>query len=162
MVQRISVSISDGLHERLQAVKDSLNVSGICQEAIMNAVQFEEAKQGALSKIDELIEKLKTQKEEARKQWGQDGKSQGMEDALELDYDDFVTVEKASEFLQTTDGGRVGAEEALGDDLAGRGSALCDLLDELEKDNKSFDRDVYLDGWIDGVLEVWEQVKAKI
>lgn len=39
MAKRLNISISDDLYERLQAVKDNLNVSGVCQEAIEKAVK---------------------------------------------------------------------------------------------------------------------------
>ena len=40
--QKITVSLSDGLYERLQAVKGEFNMSRVCQDAIEHAVWREE------------------------------------------------------------------------------------------------------------------------
>lgn len=58
MAQRITITIPDSLHDRLQAVKDQINVSVICQEAIMQAVGIEEIKQKQISKIEMLLQRL--------------------------------------------------------------------------------------------------------
>lgn len=162
MAQRINISISDSLYERLQAVKDHLNVSGICQEAIMNAVYLEELKNKNIPDMEKLVERLRKQKEEAVKEYGEAGKVQGMEDAMTLDYADFVTIEKASEALNSTDGWALDPEELLGDSLAGQYSGLAELLNTLEQDDSSFDRRTYAQGWIGGVMEVWDRVKEEI
>ncbi|MEH1779701.1 MAG: hypothetical protein V7L26_11410 [Nostoc sp.] len=44
MAQRITITLPDNLHERLQMFKESLNVSGVCQQAIDLAIQIEEIK----------------------------------------------------------------------------------------------------------------------
>jgi len=44
VAQRITSTIPDDLHERLQVVKEGINVSGVCQRAIYLAIQIEEIK----------------------------------------------------------------------------------------------------------------------
>ena len=39
MVKRLNIAVPDELHEKLQGVKDEINVSRVCQEAIMKEIE---------------------------------------------------------------------------------------------------------------------------
>lgn len=42
MVQKVTITLPDDLSERLDAVKKTFNVSGVCQEAIRQEVAHQE------------------------------------------------------------------------------------------------------------------------
>src|SRR5208337_3483900 len=102
MVQRITITIPDGLYERLQAVKDRINVSGICQEAIMQAVGIEEVKAQDLPEMEKLLAKLQAEKKQHEvilsTQWRDRGFKEGLEDAHHIHYRDFIHLERSLAF----------------------------------------------------------------
>ena len=141
MAKRITVTISNETYERLQKVKASLNVSNLCQETIDVAVYIEELK-AKEQNMTVLIERLKMEKKKASEAWKKEGFEAGQEDALEISYEDFKTLDSTKEITE-------------------------DLLDWVTDKhfrwmNQDFDGDIYLEGWLEGVLSVWEKVKKNI
>jgi hypothetical protein len=146
LAQRINITVPDELFKRLQAVKDRLNISRVCQEAIMGAVEMQELKMKDIPGIDKLVERLRAEKEEFGEMFRKQGVESGRKDALELDYGTFIAVERMGEHID---------RDSLPD-------WLHEHLDELESDDPSFDRGEYLTGWVEGVTEVWEEVKDQL
>lgn len=161
MSKQIAVTIPDELHERLQAVKGSFNVSGICQQAIERAVTLEEIKSEEIPQMDQLIAKLRLQKEGDAEQWRQIGFKEGRKSAHKLNLSDFrlmssllhtdynvqppvVKPYPPQDFCNTEVGQRISARffEKYG----------------LEKGNL----DAYTEGWIMGALSVWDEIKDDI
>jgi len=85
MVQRLSISISDHLSERLQGVKESIKVSKICQDAIRQAVIHEETKKNY--NVDSLVQRLKKEKIKLYKPFKEEGYRDGMKDAFAINID---------------------------------------------------------------------------
>lgn len=140
MTQRITVTIADELYERLQKVKAGLNVSGLCQEAIGLAVRIEELKIEGQS-MEALIERLRLEKKEDSQKWRIEGFEAGEVDALKLSYQEFRQIEQTKEI----DGY---------------------LLEKLKLSRLNWFSDVeeniYLEGWVEGVLNVWENVQNEL
>ncbi|MBD2072404.1 hypothetical protein H6F86_00450 [Phormidium sp. FACHB-592] len=141
VAQRITVTISDSLHGRLQRVKDSLNVSRVCQEAIEYAVQIEETKLKEIPVVEKVLERLRLEKERSEAEWKQIGVKDGQEDAAELSYNEFRLLELDDELSEET-------HEWI----------ESKRIQYLENP----DEDVYLEGWKEGVLSVWDQVKGRL
>lgn len=98
MAKRVTISVSDDLYEKMQKWKDSLNFSGIFQEAISSRIEkkekYENFKQQTKEDLDmdKTIERLKKQKAESQKEFFEAGKKDGYEYAKNMDYDDFQYV----------------------------------------------------------------------
>ncbi|MBW4523405.1 MAG: hypothetical protein KME16_27515 [Scytolyngbya sp. HA4215-MV1] len=140
VAQRITITIPDALHERLQRVKDSLNVSQICQREIERFVQIEEIKQKESPAMEKLLERLRIEKQQSDAAWKAEGVTDGKEDATDLSYDEFCQIET----------------EGLSEDLLDwiRNKRIRYLENPTEE--------AYLEGWKEGTLCVWKQVKEQL
>jgi len=146
VAQRILITIPDNLHERLQVVKEKLNVSRICARAIDQAVQVEEIKARTDIPIQEkAILRLRLEKQEGIGYWKQQGFNKGGRDAAEkLPYGEIKYV----------------AESGL---LPPPEPNLTTYYDVTElKNNPGFDEQGYQQGWIEGVTHFWKQVKNQV
>lgn len=92
MSERINISIPDDLYERLSHVKDKLNVSKLCQEAIKHAVRVEEVRAKAMADIESLVERLKEEELQYGKKYIDEGFECGVKDAFGLSLDDLLHV----------------------------------------------------------------------
>jgi hypothetical protein len=141
VADRINITIPSSLNERLQLVKGKMNVSRICQEAIEKAVSLEEINKADIPARDKLIQRLRKEKEETTLGWASTGFTDGKEDALELSYDDFKLLEQNSGISEDT------------------------RTWVIEKHFKYYDNpneDYYFEGWRQGALSIWEEIKNEI
>jgi hypothetical protein len=130
------------------------------------AVKLEEIKNmKGDDKMKALAEKLKVQKRELSKVEKENGFQHGRERAMDFDYVDFKVFEKIKEpgwnDLQGGFGGELmikveGALNALQRDFE-------DLFWEPSDSTELFiDGDMYLEGYVDGVLAVWKEVSKDL
>ena len=143
VAERITITLPNDLYKRLQTVKDKLNVSGLCQTTIERAVTIEEIKLKDIAVMDRVVERLRLEKQEANQEWKETGLEHGLENAQELSYEDFRAIEK----------GEISEDN--------REWLLETNFDEDAKpDSDEFD--VYLEGWTEGVLHFWDEIKDQI
>lgn len=144
MAERITVTIPESLHRRLQAVKSRLNVSGLCQDAIEQAVRIEEIKMKDLPVKQKVIERLRLEKQEANKEWKETGFNDGLKDAEHLSYEDFQAIEN----------------------IENAGELPKETYDWVRENNfenyENLDEDIYLEGWIEGALHFWNEIKDEL
>lgn len=140
VAERITITLPDQLYERLQAVKGKLNVSGLCQQAIELAVTIEEIKIKDIPVKDKVIERLRLEKQVASREWRETGFTDGVEDAQELSYEDFRALEKDKVSEET----REWVEDKR--------------IQYLENP----DEDIYWEGWVEGALHFWNEIKDKL
>jgi len=160
MAQRITITIPDDLYDRLHVVKEKINVSqASCQGGIMNAVQLEEIKAAAIPDKEKLLAKLRLQREESITGLRDAGEKAGISDAASMDYDDFIAVAAVYENLHSADGDSFSPYEELRDSVI---IWLEDELNDREKKFGKFDWEVYLRGWVDGVMGVWSGIKDEL
>lgn len=150
MAERINITVPNDLHERLQAVRDDINISRICQEAIEQAVILKEIKMKTLSSKEKVIERLRLERQKNEQEWFNYGKTDGLSDAEDLSYEDFEHLEKLYKER----------DEVMLNQLDD------DLREWLEEKMSNFDqrpnKKVYLNGWIEGVVEFWDEIKDEI
>jgi hypothetical protein len=153
VAQRILITIPDNLHERLQTVKENLNVSRICAKAIEQAVQVEEIKTRTDIPVQEkAILRLRLEKQEGAAHWKQQGFNKGVQDAAEeLTYGQIKYVAEDGIIPQEPN------ESSNLPLLTYYGYVATELDSE-----PGFDEEAYEQGWIEGVTYFWEQVKDKI
>lgn len=157
MAVRMNITIPDSLHEQLQQVKDVINVSGVCQEAIGKVVSLELAKMNAVSKRDEAIVRLKSERDKDEDEAFTGGKAQGLADAVDLDYASFLVLEQ---LVQASEGMYEGwVPEAL--QLEKGFSWLFEQIQDQEVISTVM-KDRYVEGWVEGALEFWEEVKGEV
>ncbi len=157
MAERINITVPNNLHERLQAVRDSINISRICQEAIEQAVALEEIKMKALSNKEKVIERLRLERQESEQEWFDCGRADGLKDSENLSYDDF------QQLLDLYEGKN---------ELERHGSWIKvrqfpeDFHELLQERIGGYSpkpvENIYLAGWIDGVTDFWNEIEAEI
>ena len=143
VAERITITLPNDLYKRLQTVKDKLNVSRLCQTTIERAVTIEEIKLKDIAVMDKVVERLRLEKQEANQEWKETGLSHGLEDAQELSYEDFRAIEKG----EFSDENRVWVLEK-------------NFNYDIQHDSDEFE--VYLEGWTEGVLHFWDEIKNRI
>jgi predicted CopG family antitoxin len=143
VAERITITLPNELYKRLQSVKEKLNVSGLCQTTIERAITIEEIKLKDIAVMDKVVERLLLEKQEADQEWKETGLVDGLEDAQELSYDDFRAIEKG----EISEENREWILEKNFDD-------------DAKPDSDEFD--IYLQGWSEGVLHFWAEVKNRL
>jgi len=150
MATQISITIRDGLHKRLQAVKAALNVSGVCQEAIEAAVRLEEIRNKGEETMDSTLERLREEKAGYAEQYRVRGREIGLVCAKKLSYGELVEVVNAD---VTT--------------LFNRHDELfwkwCeDEISDCKQEDPAFDTYAFMEGWVESVHEFFESVEDQI
>jgi hypothetical protein len=160
--KRVTIAVPESLFERLQPVKNHLNISAICQEALDMAITHEEIKQ-QYSQDECIVERLRTEKQVLLQKVQQEGYELGIRSASNLSYKDFQHFERVQplaasldedvlEYLWTYLDSRGYPEEArIHDD------AFAHLLEVSPQS-----RILFSQGWIDGVLSVWTMIKEQV
>ena len=154
MTSRLNITIPDELQERLQTAKKiqpDLNVSAICQEAIEMTVRLVEIRQSTGCKREQAVERLNLQIRSGQRDWYNKGKQDGLDKAPDLNYDDFNAVTELS-------------STAI-DPLHLRG--VQERCRSVKKSTARLEcphpmRLAYYAGWMDGVLEFWNDIKDEL
>jgi DNA mismatch repair ATPase MutS len=158
MARQIAVTMPDPLYERLQAVKKRLNVSGLCQEAIEQAVSIEEIRLREIPDMEKLIERLRIEAKQESKKWHTQGFEDGRQGATELSLQEFKFLES----LKYIDYG----EQRISLSNEFYSSEIYDLIKEQylegDWDNGKPDEEPYIEGWVEGALSVWEEVQEQL
>lgn len=160
--QRVTVAVPDALFERLQPVKHQFNISAICQEALEMAITHEELKL-QVTQQDTLVDRLQAEKKVLLNKVRQAGFELGIRSSSKLSYKEFRHFERVSSLATSLD------EEVL--------EYLWSFLDlkEYPQEARTQDPDfayllevdpqsriVFAQGWIEGVLSVWQTIKAQV
>jgi len=140
MSQRVTVTLSDELYQELQAIKAEINVSGVFQAAIEEVIRMKQIKTKNAPTKEKMIERLRMEKREANKIWKETGFADGVKDAEELSYEEFRAIEKNE------------VSEDIREWIENRHIQYLENPDE----------DLYIEGWIEGALSIWDEIKAEI
>ena len=159
MSQRVTIAVPEALFERLQPVKHHFNISAVCQEALEMAITCEELK---VNQTD-LVERLRVERKVLLNKVHQEGFELGIRSSSQLSYKDFNHFDRVRPLAASLD------EEVLDylwtflDLKAYPEQARLqdpDFTHLLEVDPQS--RIVFAQGWLDGVLSVWQTIKGEV
>src|SRR5882724_2285192 len=89
MSQRINISVSDDLYQKIQAFKDGLNISKLCQDALRQAVSIEEFRSQVGEDIERLAIAFKKEREKFESNLEGITKHGSFHDSPYHDFDDF-------------------------------------------------------------------------
>jgi len=166
MTKRVTVSIPDELHEKMEKWKDSLNYSGIFQEAVSEVVDRKERFTADIKEgldMEELAERFMKEEGEDMKKWEEQGRKDALlwlkvarrkelmralkiweryDDRNENPLDDSILGEYFKEIMQDHEF-----------DEPERDGWLLHLPDDFER---------WLDGWTDAVAEAWDEINKII
>ncbi len=157
MAQKVTLSIPDLLHEKLNEWRDSFNLSKMFQEAVTEAIQKKEEFKKRFSEdmdMPEIIKRLKQEKLLWEKKFFRSGKSEGMLWARSAHFEDLMYVLNLEDTYQLI-----------------KEPAYKNYFENIYRTNDlgryavegGFDHErQFVDGWFLGVKEFWNQVKEQI
>jgi len=160
--QRVTIAVPESLFARLQPVKHHFNISAICQEALDMAITYEELKV-QVTEQDNLVERLQTEKKVLLNKVRQEGIELGIRSSAKLSYKDFRHFERVQSLAIALD------EDVL--DYLWTFLNLKDYPEQARLNDADFayllqvdptSRITFAQGWIDGVLSVWQTIKTQI
>lgn len=162
MSQRVTIAVPDVLFERLQPVKHQFNISAVCQDALEKVILAEELKIRAAADQN-LIERLRAEKAVLLDKVRQEGVELGIRSSTQLSYKDFRHFERISPLAAHLDEDVLEHLWTFLDFKAYPQQARLqdpDFAHLLEMDTQS--RIVLAQGWIEGVLSVWDTLKSQV
>jgi len=142
MAKRITITVPIDLHNRLQLVKSNLNISKACQDELEFAVARSEFKQTAAQsqgaeKRSAFVQRLKLERDQGSINDRRLGLTDGITISTDLPYATLLLIESC-----TIEAGLLSKlPEKISKPLASASSA-------------------YKEGWREGVISVWNQLKV--
>lgn len=158
MSVRINITIPDDLHNDLQVVKGNLNISKICQQALARAVDTEKRINETISDIDKLVKRLRKERMTFAGDFYDLGNKDGIRDAYQMSFEDFHHI---SLYMDAWSPGKLfdwGASSISKKRVADKDFPGGQIQD-FEVDDFM---DVYFEGWLGGVLEIWSRIKDNL
>lgn len=161
MAKKMTLSVPDDLYEKMLKWKDSLNFSNVFQRAMSALIQKKEDFQARIQQeLDQtaVLERLRKEKAESENNYFDVGKKEGLQWAKSAHYDDLqYALLWIPDDSPTHDKvlGHYFQEKINQDDImdyAVGSDPVC--VNEFVK--------TYLDGWKEGVVDFWNQIKDKI
>jgi hypothetical protein len=119
-------------------------------------IVMKKAKSMDVAKAQELIERLRIEKVQNMEKWEQCGVKDGTEDAEYFDYARFKFFEGVDELVARES--NLSIADAICDDEAVKDRIADDELGQ----EPGFDVEAYCEGYLKGVISVWDEVKHKI
>lgn len=157
MAKRVTVSIPDMLHEKMEKWRESFNLSKMFQDAVMEAIQKKEDFQRRIREdldLQEIIERLRSEKVRSEGNVFDSGKHDGLLWARSAHYDDLMYA------LAWDDIDNAVKDEVLGGFFRERIAKNALLETRPEGGGESLK--VYVKGWKSGVEQFWNEIREKL
>ncbi|MDY0219696.1 MAG: hypothetical protein RBR67_00960 [Desulfobacterium sp.] len=150
MARKITLSIPDLLHEKLEEWRQSFNLSKMFQDALAEAILKKEEFQRRFQEdtsMAETIERLRREKKISEGNFLENGRAEGFQWAKSAHYDDLMY---ALTFDSMT---ALAADERLAQNFA-LGMEKDQLTDRHAR--------LFIQGWQRGINEFWNEIKEKL
>ena len=152
---RISISIPDKLMERLEPIKDNINISRLCREALEQRLKaFERAarRDGDVLDLDSLVLRLREEKDASGVQFEDVGRQNAVAWLNTVSYVEFKNVAEA---LDSSNTDRYKLPRA----------AFRGMREDMAEANAGCEGDqavTYKTAWLDHVRSVWAQIVDRL
>jgi hypothetical protein len=141
---RLTVSVPQDLHDRLDRWRDNINISRICQEALERELRrLEELPQDAIV-LGDMVKRLSAEKADGDQHWFSQGVADGMTWARGAAYVDLK--EAAMSSLDASPGAKAAVRKGA----------------TAHRSQPGFETDAYESGWRFAAAEIWRRVEAKL
>jgi hypothetical protein len=159
VVVKISILLPKELHSRLQRHRPRIRITSICRDALEAAIRREECRSSEPSDIVNLIERLKLERAKIESQDRETGFRDGRKKSFGFTYTDFKLMERILDTIRRYGQGAK-AEEIVSSLLKDHNRDFLELF-WAEEPNIT-NREDYLRGYIEGVVDLWSEVSDKI
>lgn len=157
MAKKVTISIPDMLHEKLEKWRESFNLSKMFQDAVSDAIQRKEDFQKRIREdldLGQIIERLRREKQQSEGDFLETGKKDGILWAKSAHYDQLRYALAWSDLENAVKDAVLGsyfsemltAKRLRGEDSSSRGEYL----------------DNYLRGWKQGIESFWAEIKERL
>ena len=157
MAKRVTVSIPDLLHEKMEKWRTSFNLSKMFQEAVTEAIQKKEDFQRRIKQdldMAEIVDRLKKEKAHSDQNSFETGREEGVKWARSASYDDIQYA------LTWNDDRNLFNDNVLGGYFFEK--VEKSRLMEINGGEMNEYLAVYVNGWRKGLAEFWDEVKEKL
>ncbi len=157
MTKKVTVSIPDMLHEKMEKWRESFNLSKMFQEAVTEAIQRKEELQRRIREdldLNQIVERLRTEKMQSEGNYFETGKADGARWARAAHYEDLLYACSWEDFATAT------RDRVLGDYFAEK--VARNRLMEVTPEGVNQHLRVYLEGWKSGIGQFWNEVRDKL
>jgi hypothetical protein len=154
VTKKVTISVPDDLHEKMQEWRDDFNFSAIFQEAVHKAIERKEGfkrRLGEVTTMEQVVERLRKEMAESDLSHSEQGKKDGLEWAMAASYDE---IQYALSYNYRT-GVDPTHDEILGEYFA-------DLLEDEYVPMPLGNFVSWVEGWKEAVEEFWEEIKVKL
>lgn len=177
MVKRYSVSVSDALSQKIDKWKSKINVSQVFQTAMEKLIAEKEDYAKRLAEdesLDAIASRLRKERLLNEKAHFHEGKKVGFEWAKKASYREIQMVLSIKNTLENTSSvatlepadfaARTKAYKPLVVDILANSSEWLTIQwkHKQKKDVMPYEAIQWVDGWIDGVFALWNEVHDKI
>lgn len=166
---RLNLTIPDPLYERLERLRDRVNVSKVCAVALTKELDMLEVSSasGSEAKVQRLVQRLLRQRDD-RERWYQRGRHDGESWAIER-----ATPEELRMVGEEWDGETITDYEEL-DEFVSEDYPTLNVSDRLaawittdraeahQPEGEPPDWRAYLQGWCHGVRDLWQAAKPAL
>ena len=157
MSQKITLSIPDLLHEKLEEWRASFNLSKMFQEALTEAIQKKEELQKRFTEefdISDVVKRLRREKQDLEKRFYNAGRTEGLNWARSARYHDLLYVLRTIDPYQLISDPRMNPYfETL--------YQSSELAQYTNPDTVAHEQ-AFMQGWLQGVKTLWDQVKEEL
>jgi len=159
---RIAINISRDLFQRLQEVRDKeLDLSMACQGGLEMAVRKREAKLRVEDELSELVERLRIEKAQAEKADKENGFMNGLTRAVKFSYIDFKAFERIAKMAKRFEQGPK-IQEIVESALKDMHRDFIELFWDDDREPLYTDLEIYMEGYIEGVMDLWGKVSVQL
>lgn len=159
MAKKVTLSVPDELHEKMNKWRSSINFSKVFQSTIKNIINKKEGFNKRISEdidFSDIIERLKKEKEEFENRYKSFGQKLGMEWSKAAHYSDLLYALKWNPAE-----GNILKDEKLGNYFIKIMSKDPHLkIKGSIKDNKNVYK--FVSGWKESVNQFWSEIKDKL
>lgn len=157
MAKKVTISIPDMLHEKMEKWRESFNLSKMFQEAVTEAIQKKEEFQKRIREdldTGQIIERLRQEKLQSEGNHFDAGKADGVLWAKLAHYDDLQYALHWNNF-----------DDATQDEILGQYFTEIKRSNRLLRSNTYHNKEYflnYLKGWKQGIDQFWDEIKERL
>ncbi len=157
MTRKITLSIPDILHEKMEEWRKSFNLSKMFQDALSEAIHKKEDFHRRIQEdmdMAGILERLKREKRQSEGNYVEKGHSEGLTWAKTAHYNDIIHALKMESPLEMVKDSIMGSyfEKCL--------KGTC-FMDGVGKELDKYSR-LFLEGWKKGLSDFWNEIKEKL